>query len=549
MDHDLSDASANPCLSPHSDENLGRPWLYEVLLPILVTGLGAALLAFASPRIDFHADEAIYMSAVPVSTQRDSGLVFHLAYLAGSLGAPTPLAARCTSLAFGCLLIFSVTRTLQRLLPDRSAILAILVPLSIVISYQGVFTILRVRPEISWLAMSSLACWCLAELRVKKTRTFQALLLLALLALPMNHLLSLFPCFFLVIYLTAFGRNYLGNRFTVLSLGMLGAGYLLNQVLRAWWIGATIQLLPNVGGASQPRPSIGSFLGHVYWHTPLALADRAATSSLWDYLIPVENPAMVSHCMIATLIWAIVLPLPLLMRSWESRFVTSIPLITLVLFYLSGYFNPTYAPILTLYTIAIYCALALDSKSLRFHKFVAVTILGVTLINGTSFLATRVLNHGPASFYQVEAALREKMATLPEDAVIAIPERFQSALGREQQRVVMFKHPLPDQVDLFVLDNYDFEMYRFVPTYEERRNEVLEFLSRHTPSDEFSMPVYRNEKLDNATENNVAIKTALGSWFFRNSMTYTVSIIGQHEQDQYRISQMLDDPATSSSRH
>ncbi len=535
---------SNDAQEPTSNDGFWqRPYVTQWGLPLVMTVLAAALLALAVPRIDFHADEAIYLSGVPVSTSNDSGLVFHGAYLASGWGDPTPLSARWTSLAFGCLLIFSLTKTLQRLIPSRSMLLAVLVPLSVAVSYQGIFTILRVRPEISWVAVTSLACWCLSELRVQRSYVFGGLLLVALFALPMNHLLSIFPAFFLVVYLALFGRQHMGLVFSGCAAATLGVGFVANRLIRGWIMETPVTIFPGVvGAASKSKPPVKDFLENVFWNSPQFLNDSAANTNLWDSLISFQSLASVSHCLIATMIWAIALPLPLLMRTWESRFVASIPLLTLVLFYASGYFNPTYSPILTIYAMGIFCVLAIDPTRHKAFRFVAGSILVVTLLNGSSFLATRVLNHGTASFFEVESQLRDEIAQLPAEATIVIPERFQSALGKTHAKHILFKHPLPAQVDLLVLDNYDFEMYRFVPEYDQRRSEIETFIANQSPTSEFDLPVYRNERLKNETSDNDRYRVAQGSWFFRNSVKYTVSVFRGQDTAAYTASRELDDP-------
>lgn len=538
---DSNALSSNDAQKPTSNTRFWRqPQFTLWVLPLLTTALAACLLAVAIPRIDFHADEAIYLTGVPVSTSNDSGLVFHGAYLASGWGAPTPLSARWASLAFGCLLIFSLTKTLQRLIPTQPILLAVLVPLSVAISYQGVFTILRVRPEISWVAVTSLACWCLAELRFQKSYMFGGLLLVALFALPMNHLLSVFPAFFLVLYLALFGRQHLGLTFSGCAAGMLAVGFFANRIIRGWILETPVALLPGgVGDAAAAKPSIKDFLVNVFWNSPQFLNDSAANTNLWDSLVSIQSIPSISHCLIATTIWAIALPLPLLMRTWEARFVASIPLLTLGMFYASGYFNPTYSPIVAIYAIGILCFLASDPTRNKAIRFAAGSIVVVTLLNGSSFLATRVLNHGPASFFEVEAQLRNEIAQLPSGATIVISERFQSAVG-DHKKNILFKDPLPSNVDLMVLDNYDFDMYRFVPDYDQRRKDIEEFIAQGSATSEFDLPVYKNDRLKNETNNNNRYSVAQGSWFFRNSVKYTVSVIPGQDAAAYTASRELD---------
>lgn len=506
-----------------------------LVLAGLMTAIGSVIMALALPRIDFHADEAIYLSEVPVNTRgcyknyvnkrNSTGLLFNAAYLSIGLGSPSPLSARWTSMLFGCLLIFSATRVVQLLIPSRATLLAILIPISIVVSYQGIFTILRVRPEISWIAVTSLACWCLAELRQRESLLFRGLLLISLVVLPMNHLLSLFSAFFLSLYIMLFGRVRLGTVFCSIAVGGLGLGMILNQAIRSWIAQGEFRLLPALSGATGgERPEIDDFLRDVFWRGPQFLNDVAANENLWTQIIPWEMDVALSHCLVATVIWLIALPLPLIMRSWESRFVASIPLVTLVLFYASGYFNPTYSPILTLYGVIVYGFVVVDPYSWQGKRLVAGLILAVSIANGGSFLATRVFNHGPASFFEVESRLRTQIAELPPDTEIAVAERFRSVVGDRRSTHILFKDKLPENVKIVVLDNYDFEMYRFVRDYDDRRREISNFIRRAVRLDEATHPVYSGDLIFPQTSQNTPLVAFQGSWFFRNSVDYTVSV-------------------------
>lgn len=504
----------------------------------------AAILVLALPRIDFHADEAIYLQGVPLNASNDSGLVFHVAYGLVSLGQPTPLSARWTSLLFGVLLVFCVTRTLQLLVPKYSLALATVVPLALVVSYQGVFSIVRVRPEISWLAMASLAVMCLAQLRVKRRRSYQFLLIASLVALPMNHVLSWFACLFLGAYLICFGWQFLRPMLTVTCLAAMPVGVIANQALRSTLVLGYTQWIPSVGAPSVgPKPGLSEFLWNVFWVSPNFLNDSSAVSNIWAWLIPIESSPLLSHCLIATSLWAMAALVPLLMKSWESRFVTGVPLLTLGLFFVSGYFNPTYAPLLVIYATALFVfVLCLDTQP-RAVRIAAGLVVAVSLVNGSSFLATRVLNHGPATFFAVESEVRELVDGLDAEASIAVAERFQSVLSDHAgPTYTLFKDELPTDIDVLVLDSYDFDMYRFVEDYDAKRKHIEELLNQYAQSAHFDFPVYESERLKPQVETQDSLAAVQGSWFFRNSVKYEVFVLEGNSTERVAADTSSDTP-------
>ncbi len=500
------------------------------ILTCIALALTTILLMFALPRIDFHADEAIYLRGVPVNLSNDSGLVFNFSYLATSLGNPTPISARWTSLLFGVVLIFSVTRTLQILLPERARLLALLVPISIAVSYQGIFAILRVRPEISWISVTSVCCWCLAELYTKDRSSFRGLLVLSLLALPMNHMLSWFPCFFLGIYILCFASRRWGFKMTCVALGAMGCGVVLNSITRSWIVQGDLAWFPSLGSpGGGARPSLKEFTWNVFWNSPNFLNDSAVMANVWSLVSPKSYAPAISHCFVATLLWACALPLPIVMKTWESRYVASIPLLTLGLFYGSGYFNPTYTPLLVLYGLLLAAFLACSfphGYQGQIGRTYAIALLLTSLVNGSSFLTTRVFNHGSATFFEVESLVRAEVAKMPDNSVIAVPERFESvAQGGRVKKHTLFKDVLPEHLDLVVLDNYDFEMYRFVPDYEAKRTAIEELVKRMPNAIQLDRTVYKRDTLRQDVVQNKSLAALQGSWFFRNSVNYRVSLL------------------------
>lgn len=504
-------------------------------IALAATLIACSFLALTVPRIDFHADEAIYLQGIPISTSNDSGLLYHFAYSFGTFETPTPMAARFASLVFGAILIFATTRAVQGVVPKHAAIVGILNPMLITLSYQGVFTIVRVRPEISWCAITSIAIWSLVELRQRNTVTFRIVLWAALLLLPMNHMLSFFPCFLLAAYIVLFMRTKIGWAGVVVSIACMGVGVLLNSAIRSFLAHGHVQLIPQLfGGAPGQSVTLLDFLKNVFWASPSFLKDSAATSSLWNALLWTDNAAWLSHCFVATALWATALALPLFARSLEQLFVVSVPLFVLALFFLSGYFNPTYAPILSIYVVAIWLYQFKNQRSLNFRKFATGALLGLSLLNGLSFLSTRILNHGPASFFAVEAELRKQVASLPPGSVVAIAERFRSVVQDfEGQVQVLFKDPLSPETDYVALDSYDFEMYRFVPDYEQREREIQAFLAQSSALSEHLVTVYENESLHAEAVEQAKVKALQSSWFFRNSTAYKVSLL-EHDASYLR---------------
>ena len=206
--------------------------------------------------------------------------------------------------------------------------------------------------------------------------------------------------------------------------------------------------------------------------------------------------------------------------------MASIPLLTLVLFYASGYFNPTYTPLLSIYAVGIFAFIFASRTNWDFSKASAGMVLLVTLLNGASFLSTRIFNHGPATYFAVEASLRQDVARLPAESSVAVAERFQSVVGRHRgKHFILFKDELPAEVDMLVLDNYDFEMFRFVPEYDARRAAIEAKLASYAHISEYDVPVYTHERLATAAAENQSLAATQGSWFFRNSVKYRVSVL------------------------
>jgi len=489
--------------------------------------VSSVLLALAVTRIDFHADEAIYLSGIPLSLSNDSGLLYHAIYLALGMGAPTPVSARWASLLLGLVMIASSTRVVYRMIPVTNRWVAALTPILLVLSYQGIFSILRVRPEISWIAVSSVAVLSLIELRAKKSLGWQILLVVAMVLLPMNHLLSLLACVFFGGYIVMFGRVFLGIPQSCIAMLAMPIGLVLNRVIRSWMVIGQVEFLPSLGsGSSSVRVPIAEFLWNVFWNAPKFLGDTAATPSWWRIILMQSGDSDGLHCLVANSFWGVALLAPLFFQHWEQRYVAAIPLFSLIAFYCSGYFNPTYAPLLAIFGLLTFVVSFARELRWSSRKIIAATVIVVSLLNGGSFLTTRVMNHGTATFFVTEANLRAKLASSPESLCIAVAERLQSVVPKQVRRKsILFKEAIPNDVDIIVIDHYDLEMYRFVPDYEVRRAEIEDLLSKMEHWEHFVRPVYKRELLFDRVKQNQSIASEQGSWFFRNSVDYKITVL------------------------
>ncbi len=511
--------------------------------PLVATSVIALLiLVFAVLRIDFHADEAIYFSGIPVSQSNDSGLVFHWVYGLLGLTDPTPITARWTSLVLGIVLIAASTRIVHLSVTDNRRWIVALTPIVIACSYQGIFTLLRVRPEISWLTVASVAACSLCELEQRRSRVWQVVLILALLLLPMNHMLSYFACAFIGGYILLFGIRTLGLPLCVVAAIAMAAGVLLNRGVRTWMTTGDWSWLPPLGQApGGTRAPISEFFNNVFWASPQFLADASTTPSWWRYLgIKIAGNDGI-HCFIATTLWAVALIAPFFFFDWKRRYVAAIPALALTAFYVTGYFNPTYAPILGIYGVVLFLVASGTHRSHRSFRLVSNIAIAISLINGGSFLTTRVFNHGTATLFKTEAALRESLAAMPAGCVYAVSERLQSVVPKHaRSRTILFKEAIPTDADVVVVDHYDFEMYRFVQDYPLRRTELENALNQMHPLSSFSRNVYKRENLFDRVRNNQSVACEQGSWFFRNSVNYRISLLVPKESTRVASSHLDD---------
>ncbi len=511
--------------------------------PLVAASVVALLiLVFAVLRIDFHADEAIYFSGIPVSQSNDSGLVFHWCYGLLGLADPSPITARWTSLVLGLVLIAASTRIVHLSVADNRRWIVALTPIAIACSYQGVFTLLRVRPEISWLTVASVAACSLCELEQRRSRVWQLVLILALLLLPMNHMLSYFACAFIGGYILLFGMRTLGLPLCMAAGAAMAGGVLLNRGVRMWITTGDWSWLPPLGQApGGTRAPISEFLNNVFWASPKFLADASTTPSWWRYMgIKIAGNDGI-HCFVATTLWAVALIAPILFSDWKRRYVAAVPAFALTAFYATGYFNPTYAPILGIYGVLLFLVASGTQRSHRSVRLVSNIAIAISLINGGSFLTTRVFNHGTATLFKTEAALRESLDAMPTGCVYAVSERLQSVVPKHaRSKTILFKEAIPSDADVIIVDHYDFEMYRFVHDYPVRRLELENAIHQMNQISSFSRSVYKRENLFDRVRNNQSIACEQGSWFFRNSVNYRISLLVPKESTRVASIQVDD---------
>lgn len=165
---------------------------------------------------------------------------------------------------------------------------------------------------------------------------------------------------------------------------------------------------------------------------------------------------------------------------------------------------------------------------------IAVGILVITLLNGASFLTTRIFRHGPATYFAVEERLREEVSKYPPGSKIAVAERFQPAVdAAKYERYILFKDSLPEDLDCVLLDNYDFEMYRFIPVYDELREQIDRYADNYEIADTVRTSTYYDEPVFEEAKADHPDKTVQGAWFFRHSITFRVSVLVPGEPGEH----------------
>ena len=252
---------------------------------------------------------------------------------------------------------------------------------------------------------------------------------------------------------------------------------------------------------------------------PYFLNDKAANLNFYEYIFGVRN--WTSHNFIQNSYLFLIIILPFLARSFKSFYIFSLPLGAFIGFYLSGYFNPTYVPGFTLVILMylIYLSYVIHNK----FKYVAYLLIAISIINGVSFLSTRVFSHSEASYYSSLETIEKIVFENPNAKTIAIPERFTPALRDIKiKKYVTFKDDIPENIDLLIIDDYDYLMYVFVPEHNSRLYALNKLSENMCLVDKKNLPIYFNDYIFPEIKDDNTVR--MGSWFFRNSSTYNLSI-------------------------
>ena len=491
-----------------------------------------AALSVVANRIDFHPDEAIYLSKILPSLDNDSGLFFNAWYLGTTFGNPTPNLARFSCALLGALAIASVTIVFVRCFPEKRRMIAILVSLILLVSYQGVFLIVRLRPEISWVALTAIVLAGLTILQSSPTTPLRVLTLAMLVLLPMNHRLAWIACFYIGGYLILFGRGRYGMSFTIAALIAMPLGVLVQLGIRPWLVGEGYAIAFGKfiapSGVGTRLPPI-AFLQNVFFECSSAFNDTSANRSWWNHM---PRTGALNHHAVANWMWGIGCIQPMLAKTWQLRYILFAPYFFLALMYVAGYFNPTYFAIFSVFTLLGFAFLAVEFKSKTSVRWMASACVLISVFNGASFLTTRVFNHGRASYFDVETSLRKFVSGLPPESSIAVSERMQSIAFRHPgPRFVLYKDVVPDDIDFIVADEYDFEIYtRFISDYVEKQRKIELAINNYKMVGARTFPVYWRDRLLVSTAPS-RYSLIQGSWFFRNSVQYRIMILQRPEME------------------
>jgi hypothetical protein len=480
---------------------------------------------FLSQHIDFHPDEAIYFDAIPFSIRNDAGVFYSAFNLLLTHWITGPDGARLASTILGGATFLVMARTVALVQPLSLSRIAVLFT-AFSVSYQGIFVFIRVRPEAAWWFCAVLvlyaAIWFETRCRDKVESGPLAALMLAVVLLPMNHRLSWFACAFAGGYAVLFLWREKGLRVAGVVCFSLLAGVILNVILRAWWTGVPLYeafsvAMSSPGGQRQP---VKEFLKLVFQGAPLFLNDTAQNANLYEWITG-SKARILSHAFVQNALWLLMFVLPLVGKTWKERYVFAFPSFALFAFWISGYYNPTYSAGFSLFCII---ALAYSLPGLvTWWKKIAWLVLAISVVNGLSFIVTRVLHHGDASYFAAEKEIRQVAVGLGPEQKLAVPERFMPAYsGLPVQHYVNFKSDIPADVDVLVTDSYDLLMYGFVPDFEAKKQALIEQTKRMCLTRRVVTPVYEGDDLFGGSLEQTQDKA--GSWFFRNSAAYTLSI-------------------------
>lgn len=490
---------------------------YRLMIAAL-SGLLVLIFYFYSLRIDFHADEAIYFSAIPLSMRADTGLAFNLAYYPAYMIQSIEL-ARLISCLFGAG-IFACVALLPLEEKDRRVTFCLLAFLLFALSYPAIFSSVRTRPEISWLFAAAGVLTALATYLHSGSRVAAAAAIGFAFVLGMNHKLSwlalLFVCAFIVI--ETLRQKRLDPWLACICVAAC-AGPLANQLIRALLLEVSLQdsLQMMASSPSAERSSLSSFMNLVFHDSAIFLGDYAATPTLFQWITGNDVNWLTDH-FLANLYIAAAFVLPFLARSFYQFIVFSVPFYFLFLFWFLGYFNPTYAPFIVQFIALALLYIAVSGKgrfaSWRGVQYAATGLVCFYIFVGISFLSTRVLAFGPASIFALHQWIEEELEQTAKAGAshFVLPERFQNAAPRNAAKVqVLFKVDIDPAVDVIVYDEYDRLMYKFVPDYEKKLAQ-LEGISA-----QFCTVGVKNYLVYPGGKTYPDFSERLGSWFFRHS--------------------------------
>ncbi|NTE84933.1 hypothetical protein G6M12_25595 [Agrobacterium tumefaciens] len=477
------------------------------------------VFCYASLHIDFHPDEAIYFEGIAVSTRKDTGIFYSLVYMAGQLIYPGPNGARFISAVFGAGTYFFMMKTILLTVGGNRTKAFLLGTLVFICSYQAFFVFVRVRPEAAWWFCSAMAVYGLARLRVSFDRISLSLVSVAVVILPMNHRLSWFACMFVGLYIVLYVFRDNGLKTAVTLLAAMASGVLLNAAIPALILHLPVfqTIVENFKNAAPNIERYGAlqFFEYVFWEAPDFLNDFAKNPNL--YQMAALGFARANHSVVQIVPWLLSPILLIFSRSWRQFFSFLIPVLFYFLFWKLNYFNPTYSAGISLLAVCLCLYLFLDFKGPALGKVFSASILMLSFVNGMSFLTTRLFNHGEATYFGIEEEIRSYIADT-DFKTIAIPERYLSVSQNWVQRpIVTFKQSLTPDLQLLVLDEGDVEMYKFVPDYHQRIEEIEALKRSMCLKRVIKGTVYDDDDLFEPSRLN-------GSWFFRNSVSTNISI-------------------------
>jgi len=505
--------------------------------------VSAWLLVLFSGYIDFHPDETIYYGAIPISMRNDAGLFYHLyyAFFSDNFGGVT--GARTASAILGGGTLLFILLSLRKI--GAGVVWLGLASIVFILSYQSIFVFDRVRPEAAWWFLSAAMVYGMISLE-KKAYWYNYLFVTVIaFLLPMNHQLSWFASAFIGGYILIFTRIRVGALPAFLLVGAFVAGALLNAIIRALVVSHDLgEALQGMLGGASAGGGIQNFTEYfhlVFIGSSIFLNDTAAYPNLYQ-MLGLEG-RWVSHAFFQALFWLLMFILPFGAKNWNVRYALAFPLFAFMAFYITGYYNPTYSAGFSM--LALFMALFLAVNSKPVIRNVVIGLCMFSIFNGLSFITTRVVNHGEASFFKVEDKLSSLIDGVSGLKKIAVSERFLSlGEGRDFIFFTNFKDHIPQDLDLLIYDDYDYNMYKFVPNHAEMSEEIFERANSMCLREKFEYPVYLNDDLFSkiTSEGPYRSDSVSGSWFFRNSVHYTIYVFKQCQSEEriHNIGGVLD---------